>query len=311
MDAVQRQRQSAERSGRLVSNEQQRIENTSEDNRNVISIQPAQPDVIYVPVYDPVAIWGPPVYNPYPAFWYPPRPSYGSVIVAGGFGFFLGVAIASQFHYWGGWNSWGWHPGWRNRTVIINNNFYVRNNYRPPNNYLRSGNSVWEHNPQHRAGVPYPNRNVADRVGGGFTRDRRPSGDFRQGQQPARDYSRPSQQPTRDARPMVQPTPQVNRPAEHQPHPGPQPDRSRDRGVFGSVGNGERTRIESDRGYSSLGNRGGNSRQATPQPSVQPSTQPSAQPRVDRREQSRPAGRSEQQHQAPASRPGRESGREK
>ncbi|MEO8129376.1 MAG: DUF3300 domain-containing protein, partial [Bryobacteraceae bacterium] len=161
MDAIQSQRQAAEQSGRLASNDQQRVENMSEDNRNVISIQPAQPDVIYVPVYDPVAIWGPPVYNPYPSFWYPPRPSYGSVIVAGGFGFFLGVAIANQFHSWGGWNSWGWHPGWGSRTVIINNNFYSRNNYRSPNNYLRSGSSVWEHNPQHRSGVPYPNRNVA------------------------------------------------------------------------------------------------------------------------------------------------------
>ncbi len=306
MDAIQRQRQRAASSGRLVSNEQQRIETSYEDNRNVIAIQPSQPDIIYVPVYDPVSIWGPPIYNPYPPFWYPPRPVYGAVIAGGAFGFFVGVAMTNQFHYWGGWNSWGWNPGWRNRTVIINNNFYVRNNYRPPNNYLRNGNSVWEHNPQHREGVPYPNRAVSDRVGGSYSRDRRstaqPSGDFRPGQQPYRD-TRPNQQ----SAPQSQPIPQTNRddrrvqqqPAReaipsqqpsHEPHASPQPDRSRDRSAFGSVGNGERTRIESDRGYSSLGNRGVSSR---PAPAA-PTAQPSAQPRSEPRGQSRPEGRSEQ-----------------
>jgi len=291
MDAIQRQRQAAANSGRLVSNDQQRIETTKEDNRKVIVIEPAQPDVIYVPVYNPVTIWGPPIYNPYPTFWYPPRPTYGTVIAGGAFGFFVGVAMANQFHYWGGWHSWGWNPGWRNRTVVINNNFYIRNNFRTPNNYLRSGNSVWQHNPQHREGVPYPNRGVANRVGASYNRERVP------GASPRSDF-RPGQQPNRDVRP--QPNPQVNRDPRpnvqqpnHQPHTAPQPDRSRDRSAFGSVGNGERTRIESDRGHSSLGNRGVNARPApaapAAQPAARPSAQPSAQPRSESKGESRPS----------------------
>ena len=316
MDAIQRQRQRAASSGRLASNDQQRIETSYEGDRNVIAIEPSQPDIIYVPVYDPISIWGPPIYNPYPSFWYPPRPAYGTVIAGGGFGFFVGIAMTNQFRYWGGWNSWGWNPGWRNRTVIINNNFYTHNNYRTPNNYLRNGNSVWEHNPRHREGVPYPNRAVSDRVGGGFGRDRRPNaqqdGDFRPGQQPFRD-ARPNPRPNRDS----QPIPQTNRgdrrnqqqPARdtppsqvpnHEPHASPQPDRSRDRSAFGSVGNGERTRIESDRGYSSLGNRGVSSR---PPPPAQ-SPQPGGQPGSESRGQSRSEGRSEQPR-------GRETGRGK
>jgi hypothetical protein len=165
MDAVQRQRQRASSSGKLTSNAQQTVQSSNEGGKTIIVVQPVQPDVIYVPVYDPVVIWGPPRWHPWPVFWYPPRPRYGTVIAAGGFGFFIGISVGHYFNHWGGWNNWGWGCGWRGRNVVINNNFYVVNNYRTPRGYVRNGQSVWAHNPNHRAGVPYPNRQIANRVG--------------------------------------------------------------------------------------------------------------------------------------------------
>src|SRR5690349_14874139 len=62
MSAIQRMRQSAEQSGRLVSTPQQQVINTTNDGQQVVEIVPANPEVIYVPAYDPAWIWGPAVY---------------------------------------------------------------------------------------------------------------------------------------------------------------------------------------------------------------------------------------------------------
>ena len=167
----------------------------------MIEILPAQPEVVYVPVYDPVAIWGAPVYHPWPPFWYPPRP-VDAVIAAGFVGFFLGVVVAHSFHHWGGWSRWGWGVGWHQHTVVVNNTFYVRNNYRLPSNYIRSGPSAWAHDPQHRGGVAYPSRGVAGRVGA-----------------PAGRVPMPAPRPGSEG--MV-----ITQPSRVEPRPGPPPTRS-------------------------------------------------------------------------------------
>ena len=164
MDAIQRQRQRAMGAGLLASNPQQLVQRSTEADQTLIEILPAQPEVVYVPVYDPVAIWGAPIYHPWPPFWYPPRP-VGAIIAAGFVGFFFGVVVAQSFHHWGGWSGWGWAVGWHQHTVVVNNTFYIRNNYRLPRNYIRSGPSPWSHDPHHRGGVSYPSRGVAGRVG--------------------------------------------------------------------------------------------------------------------------------------------------
>jgi hypothetical protein len=256
MDAIQRQRQRASDSGKLASNEQQSVERNVVDNRPVIVIQPVQPEMIYVPVYDPYWVWGRPRVVYYPDYWYPPRPVAGVVIAAGVFGFFIGVGMNNYYHHWGGWNNWGWRPGWGNRRVIVNNNFYVNNHYRPPPSYSGGRQEVWSHNPQHRVGVPYSSRDVANRVGAPAPR-------------PAMRTERDRPVVTRpDARERSQPTREA-RPAPRQSSPSP----SRDRTALGGIGDGSRTRVESDRGYSSLGNRGehpGRSREARPAPNPQP-----------------------------------------
>jgi hypothetical protein len=166
MDAVQRLRERAEQAGKLASTPQQRVVNSNDGGRPVIEIVPASPEVIYVPQYDPAYIWGPPVFYPYPR-WYYPRP--GIALVGGGFfGFGVGISMGLYFGGgWGGWGGWGWHPGWGNHTVIVNNTFITRNNFNTTHITDMHGSSAWAHDSFHRQGVPYPNRGVAQQYGGG------------------------------------------------------------------------------------------------------------------------------------------------
>src|SRR5205823_2492680 len=126
MDAVQRMRAKAESKGTLKTSAQQKVETKSvEGGKQVIVVQQASPDVVYVPTYDPAVVYGPPVY-PYPPIYYPP-PGYYAAGAAIAFG--TGVALGAA---WGG--SWGWNCGWGHGDVNVNvNNNYV-NNYNK-NNY--------------------------------------------------------------------------------------------------------------------------------------------------------------------------------
>lgn len=122
MSAVQRMRLSAEQSGRLASTPQQQVINTTNAGQPVVEIVPANPEVIYVPAYDPAWVWGPAVYYPYPRWYYPP--------VHSGIFFNVGISVGGFFgHGWGGWGAWGWRPAWGSRTVVVNNTFIRQNNF--------------------------------------------------------------------------------------------------------------------------------------------------------------------------------------
>ena len=84
MDAVQRMRQKAQGTGNLKSNEQQKVETQVVENKSVIVIEQANPQVVYVPSYNPTVVYGPPVY-PYPPIYYPP-PGYYAAGMAISFG---------------------------------------------------------------------------------------------------------------------------------------------------------------------------------------------------------------------------------
>src|SRR6185295_6591299 len=72
MDAVQRMRMKAKDGGKLKSNEQMKVETKVVESKSVVVIEQANPQVVYVPSYDPVVVWGaPPVYA-YPPVAYPP-----------------------------------------------------------------------------------------------------------------------------------------------------------------------------------------------------------------------------------------------
>ena len=162
MDAVQRMRAKAESKGTLKTSAQQTVQTEMvEDGKQVIVIQPASSDVVYVPSYDPAVVYG----AAYPAYPYPPvyYPGYAAGMgLAFGTGLVLGAA-------WGG--GWGYGCGWGNGNININNNNNYVNHYNKANNINRGqGGGNWQHNPQHRGGAPYPNRDVANKYPGAGNR---------------------------------------------------------------------------------------------------------------------------------------------
>jgi hypothetical protein len=165
MDAVQRMRMKAKNSGQLKSTEQQKVETKVVEQKTVVVIEPSSPDVIYVPSYDPMVVYGAPVY-PYPPMYYPP--GYYAAGMALSFG--VGMAIGAA---WGG-GGYGWGCGWGggNNVYINNHNNFINNqnlknaNFNRDGNQAGRGNSNWQHNPDHRGGTPYGNRDTANRFGG-------------------------------------------------------------------------------------------------------------------------------------------------
>ena len=167
MDAVQRMRVKAKGAGNLKSTEQQKVETKTVENKTVVVIEQAQPQVIYVPSYNPTVVYGPPAY-PYPPIVYPPPPSTGAVVAGMAISFGVGMAMGAA---WGG--GWGYNCGWHggNNDITINrNNSFVNNSNRTnvnrPSQRPASAGNNWQHNPQHRGGAPYSNRATANRYGG-------------------------------------------------------------------------------------------------------------------------------------------------
>lgn len=157
MDAVQRMRTKAVEKGALKTTEQQKVETKVVEEKTVIIVQPAKTEVVYVPSYDPVAIWGTPYY-PYPAYAYPVYPAGGMLL-----GFGVGLAVGAA---WGG-GGWGWNTGWGGNNVYVNRNNTFVNNYSRVNGGRYGGaNGQWQHNAAHRGGAPYANQNVANRYNG-------------------------------------------------------------------------------------------------------------------------------------------------
>ena len=128
LDSIQRLRRQAQNAGTLKTTEQQRVVVKEE----TVVIEPAQPETVYVPVYQPAKVYGewpypanPPVYIPPPAPYYPPAYAPGYVWGAG-LAFAAGAAV--------GGGLWGWAtPGWGYGNMNINaaryNNINVN---RPP-----------------------------------------------------------------------------------------------------------------------------------------------------------------------------------
>jgi uncharacterized protein DUF3300 len=126
MDAVQVMRRKAEEAGTLKSTPQ---ENVTTQGSNIV-VEPATPDVVYVPAYDPWLVYGGPI-APWPG-WYPyPGIWFGGPYLSFGVGFGIGWFG----HFGWGWGHWGfdWHNHYavfdHNRYYSHSNVFYNRNNF--------------------------------------------------------------------------------------------------------------------------------------------------------------------------------------
>jgi len=157
MDQIQAMRAKAESAGKLTTTPQQTVTNTTDNGHPVVQIEPASSDVVYVPDYDPVWIWGPaPAYYPYPYWYYPPAPPFGVWCWWG-----PRIYLGSFFFGWNGWGGWGWHPHWYEHNVIVNRSFVTVNHFNNFRTVNVHGAAVWQHNPEHRIGVAYPNRTLS------------------------------------------------------------------------------------------------------------------------------------------------------
>ena len=285
MDAIQRMRATAQQAGKLAATSEENVIAGLVNGQPVVQILPANPNVIYVPVYDPAWIWGPAVWYPYPRWYWPPR----SVMFGGlGFGFGGGINIGLFFGAaWHGWGGWGWQPGWQNHNVVVNNSFIQQYNFNRPRAGDMRGNSAWVHDSGHRQGVPYARPELNQQYRGVVRQNLAP--------QPVAPQPRAAL-PALGEHPDVREIPTM-RPGESRavmPSPGerlgnreiPQnAPPAQTRSVFGGQENGRAAQVQAQRGFSSLGAARGAPRQAPPTAAPAKPAAPAARPS--------PAGRGE------------------
>jgi len=148
MDSVQRLRTQAQKAGNLKSTPQQTVKSTTTDtNKTVVVIEPADPQVVYVPSYNPTVVYGAWAYPSYPPYYYPPPPgSVFATALVSGIGFGLGVAAVNSM--WGGVN-------WGHNDVDIDVNRYNNINVNNRIDNAKNNNVSWQHNPANRGSTPY------------------------------------------------------------------------------------------------------------------------------------------------------------
>ena len=160
LDAVQRLRTRARQSGHLASNAQQTViveqpANTGATAQTIVRIEPADPQVIYVPAYDPAIVYGGWGYPEYPYYYWPPYPGYypGDAFV-GGIGFGVGLIAAAAIFGNCDWNAGGVHVE-HHKARNIDRNFDAR----------KAEGGRWQHDASHRQGVPYRDNASREKFG--------------------------------------------------------------------------------------------------------------------------------------------------
>ncbi|PJI47696.1 MAG: hypothetical protein CTR55_18570 [Pseudomonas sp.] len=174
MDSIQRLRRQAQAAGNLQSNEQQTVtlkpaaqpapaQPASGGDTVVVQqpapaqtiiIEPTDPQVVYVPSYNPTQVYGTWAYPSSPPAYYPPPPEYPvATALATGLAFGAGVAIVGSL-----WGDCDWddheidvdveHHNDFNRNVNVNREFNSNRN-------INGNRTKWQHNPTYRNGVPY------------------------------------------------------------------------------------------------------------------------------------------------------------
>ncbi len=148
MDTVQSLRAKAAANGTLESNTEQVVQSQGND----VSIQPATPDVVYVPYYDPSLVyglwWWP---AQLPVFWNPPplyRPYNFGNVGAGG------IAYGNRVNTSGSGFS-RFRPNWGARTISVGSTHHGS---------ATVSVMTWKHDPAHRLGVAYRSLPTANRA---------------------------------------------------------------------------------------------------------------------------------------------------
>ncbi|WP_250491113.1 DUF3300 domain-containing protein [Caballeronia sp. INML2] len=172
--AVQRLRIRAQQAGHLNSNPQQKViveappgggqpaqpaqgGQTVQAPQTIVRIEPADPQVIYVPSYNPTVVYGGWSAPAYPPTYWPPYPAYyPGAALASGFAWGLGIAAAGAI--FGGCN-------WNNGDVNINVNKATNIDRNFDRTKVESGK--WQHDSRHRQGVAYRDNATRDKYSRG------------------------------------------------------------------------------------------------------------------------------------------------
>ncbi len=253
MEAIQQFRSQAYEAGNLKTDDKQTVTQETVEERETIVIESTDPEVIYVPRYDPAVVVvdnyvGTPVYysSAYPVYYSPAATFFT--------GLFVGAAVSYGFN-------WGRRDITYKRTANINVNTRPR------------GGSAWR--PTHRPGRPgyrpgsrpgaRPGRPVRPRAKQPIARRpaarpakatrpaakparsaaRNPTGGYKSGRKARVDSRRGGQSRSASAA-RVQSKPRTSRPASQRPG-------ASSRGAFGGVSNGRSARRHSSRGGRSRG----------------------------------------------------------
>jgi hypothetical protein len=191
MDSVQRLRAQAQKAGNLKSNEQVKVSTEAAPPPaasttvvqqsappQVIVIEPAQPQTVYVPAYNPTVVYGAWPYPAYPPYYYPPPPGYWfSRTVATGIAWGVGIGVSNAL--WGGFN-------WGHGDVDINVNRYNNINVNKRLD-VNSNRTNWNHNSEHRKTAYRGGDNTRQKLDQKYQSGNREQ--FR-GKDPSRDASR-------------------------------------------------------------------------------------------------------------------------
>jgi hypothetical protein len=158
--AVQALRAKAEATGNLKTTNEQKVTRVAAPAPprgeavvvpEYIAIEPVEPEVIYVPVYDPVVIFGVGYWSPafVPFFWYPPWWTVGPV-----WGFWPALWVGPAL-----WCNYNWGYGHVQINVVQFNTFNHTT-------IVSSGGPMkWSHDPIHHTGVPYKNVSLQQKFG--------------------------------------------------------------------------------------------------------------------------------------------------
>jgi hypothetical protein len=161
LGTIQNLRKKAQASGNLKTTKEQVVK----VEQQVIIIEPASPQVIYVPAYNPTVVygaWAYPAYPPYPV--YPP-----GYVATAAFSFAAGAAVGAAWGY--AWGNANWHGG--DVNVNVNQNTNINNNInrdkykQQGQGQGQAGQGKWQHDASHRGGVAYKDQGTAQKYNKG------------------------------------------------------------------------------------------------------------------------------------------------
>ncbi|MGH8747231.1 MAG: DUF3300 domain-containing protein [Burkholderiales bacterium] len=157
MDTVQRLRERALASGNLASNDGMRVSQQA----GTIAIEPANPQVVYVPYYDPLMVYGAWQWPAYPPVRWAPWPGY-RVRPGISVGIFLGGGVRVSSGFFFGAFDWREH-----RVNIVRQSYYYRPTTAIERRHVeelhRGAPTTWRYEPAHRRGIAYRNPDLSNR----------------------------------------------------------------------------------------------------------------------------------------------------